>query len=495
MKLFRFAVIALLGFILNSCDSTRNVKPNLIIIHTDEHNFRTLGCYRELLSNDQAYVWGDGVEVETPNIDRLAHEGVLCDNYYAANPVCTPSRASFVTGLYPIATGAYKNDVPLNDDVVTFAEVLTNEGYSTSYVGKWHLDGEAKPGFAPARKFGFADNRYMFNRGHWKGLGIKDGQPYLLGRYNEEKQSQHVNIKELTDENFTTDFLISRALDILEREKDKPFCIMISLPDPHGPNSVRPPYDTMYKDMHFEKPRTMLSQISKLPRWSGAVGKDLVLELEQDKMQRYFGMVKCIDDNVGRILDFLDRNELAENTIVVFTSDHGDLMGEHHKHNKGNPYEASAKIPFILRYPAKINDGKIIRKAYTTNDFTPTILSMMGASALEYVHGMDASGDFLSSDKEIIDGRITYITSSNGGWIASVSNRYKLVLSPNEDPWLIDLQEDPDELINFYSDPGYSKIADKMKTELLKLAGEYKDPALNSKSKPLISKSISKLVE
>ena len=130
----------------------KSKQPNLLIIHTDEHNFRTLGCYREQLSDDQAFVWGKGVKVDTPHIDSIAHDGALCTSYYAASPVCTPSRASFISGLYPEATGSPVNDMPLNDGLVTFAEILKSRGYSTSYVGKWHLDGDAKPGFAPRRK-------------------------------------------------------------------------------------------------------------------------------------------------------------------------------------------------------------------------------------------------------------------------------------------------------------------------------------------------------
>ena len=114
-------------------------KPNLLIIMTDEHNLRTLGCYRDLLSNDQAFVWGNNVKVDTPHIDGLAKQGALFSNYYVTNPVCTPSRASFLSGLYPSDTGAWYNHQAFNKDVVTFAEVLEKYGYWTSYMGKWHL--------------------------------------------------------------------------------------------------------------------------------------------------------------------------------------------------------------------------------------------------------------------------------------------------------------------------------------------------------------------
>jgi len=455
---------------------SQHSKPNLVIILTDEHNFRTLGCYRELLSEEQAFVWGKGICVETPNIDRLAHEGSICNNFYASSPVCTPSRASFVSGNYPISTNSYRNDIPMFDNVVTFAQVLKESGYATSYVGKWHLDGNAKPGFAPKRKFGFEDNRYMFNRGHWKALEDKQGNPAIYGKYDPSTQKQSVNLKSVSDENFATDYLTSKTLEIMERDKNKPFCVMLSIPDPHTPNTVRPPYDTMYSKMTFQKPKTLKASAENLPGWAGVNKSNIINEYNQTDMQRYFGMVKCIDDNVGRILTFLDKNNLSKNTIVVFTSDHGDLMGEHHKNDKGNPYEASAKIPFVLRYPAKVKAGKVIETAYNNTDFTPTILGLIGINSNIKTHGVDASKDFLSDKKKIEGERISYITSSNQTWIAAVTKRYKLVLSFKDNPWLIDLQEDPDELINYYNNPAYKQIACKMQAELLGMAKKYKDP-------------------
>ncbi|MFY0652869.1 MAG: sulfatase [Cyclobacteriaceae bacterium] len=458
-------------------------KPNLLIIHTDEHNFRTLGCYRDQLSRYQAFIWGEGVEIKTPHIDRIASEGAICNNFYASSPVCTPSRASLVSGLYPIATGSPKNNLPMKDDIITFAEVLRREGYVTSYLGKWHLDGEAKPGFAPKRKFGFENNKYMFNRGHWKGLeDDENGNPKLMGEFNPKTQNAKLNVLTTDDQSFTTDYLTNKALEILDRDKEQPFCMMISLPDPHTPNLVRSPYDTMFNGLHFEKPITMKVSNDQFPKWI-SFEKNLVTEYEQEKMQRYFGMVKCIDDNVGRLLKFLDLNGLRDNTIVVFSSDHGDLMGEHKKHNKGNPYEASAKIPFIIRYPNKIPSGKVINKAFTTVDFTPTVLSLMNAPRISGVHGLNAGGDFLSSEKKINDDRITYITGSGSNWVCALNNRYKYILSISDEPWLFDLQEDPDEIINFYNDPEYKAVAGKMHKKLLAKLKKYDDPVLKSKKK------------
>lgn len=196
-------------------------------------------------------------------------------------------------------------------------------------------------------------------------------------------------------------------------------------------------------------------------------------------MARYFGMVKCIDDNVGKILNYLKSQGLEKNTIVVFTSDHGDLMGEHRKNNKGLPYETSACIPFVIRYPGKIPPGKVIHTAQCNVDFAPMALSMMGVTnGWPEFHGKDTSPDFLSPDKEVDGDRIVYFTNANSRWVAAASDRYKLVLSPTDDPWLFDLQKDPDEMVNFYNNPEYKPVVDRMQAELVTQMKRYGEPAL-----------------
>lgn len=472
----RLAGASLIASMGTSTLAGKSRQPNILILHTDEHNFRTLGCYRALMSEDQSYVWGAGVKVDTPNIDSLAAEGALCTSYYAASPVCTPSRASLVSGLYPIATGSPGNDMPLNDDIITFAEVFRKNGYATSYVGKWHLDGEAKPGFAPARKFGFEDNRYMINRGHWKNLKDTSNGPAVASLKNGEPS---YDVGDADEHSFTTDFLSDRAIRIIERDKAKPFCLMLAIPDPHGPDTVRKPYDSMFAHLNFEPPRTMNVDASSMPEW--AKQKKRVERLNQDRFQAYFGMVKCIDDNVGKILKYLSSQGLDKNTIVVFTADHGDLMGEHKMLNKGLPYETSARIPFIVRYPGKVPSGKIVRTTCSNVDFAPTILSLAGISHDQMTfHGKDTAADFLSPDKEVTGDRIVYYTHAGSKWAAAVNHRYKLILSPLDDPWLFDLEKDPDELINFYSNPEYKTVAKRFEAALLEQIKRYNDPILKT---------------
>ena len=453
-------------------------RPNVIIIQTDEHNLRTLGCYRDQMSPEQAFVWGKGNKVDTPHIDSLAKDGVICTNYFASSPVCTPSRASWVSGLYPQATGSPSNNMPLKDSIVTFAEVLRKRGYATSYLGKWHLDGNPKPGWAPARKFGFSDNRFMFNRGHWKKFGITKDGPQVASRQN-GKPSYALDGAD--EKSFATDWLVDRTLDILERDKEKPFCLMLALPDPHGPNTVRAPYDTMYDHLTFKQPVTMRKVLAALQNRPGCVtgGSNGVKKLSQSTLSKYFGMVRCIDDTVGRILAFLEKNGLTENTIVVFTSDHGDMMCEHCRMNKGLPYKTSVGIPFVLRYPAKVPAGKVIHTAYTTVDFFPTLMGLMGIKkGLPAFHGLDASRDFTSSEKELSDDRIVYVRHSAGAWVAAFDQRYKLVLSSADKPWLFDLETDPDELRNFFGRDGYQDVTKRLKKELLAQMKKFKEPAL-----------------
>ena len=258
---------------------------------------------------------------------------------------------------------------------------------------------------------------------------------------------------------------------------------MLSIPDPHGPDHVRAPYNTMFTDFKFENPRTMHTPNAKNPGWVNKKGKkNIAREIKQNNMAQYFGMVKCIDDNVGRLLAFLKENNLEDNTVVIFTSDHGDLLGEHGKLNKGVPYETSARVAFMLRYPDKVKAGKQIEKAYTMADFTPTILGLMGVDLSSYnFHGINASDDFKSKKKNIVNDRIVYITNANSRWVAAVNNQYKLVLSPLDKPWLFDLKEDPDELVNYYNDAAYVSVVNKMQKELYRQMKKYKEPLSISK--------------
>ncbi len=472
-------VLALRGRVLRADDDTRK---NLIVIQTDEHNFRTLGCYRQLLSDDQAYIWGPKAFVETPAIDALARDGLLCTSYYATSPVCTPSRASLFTGLYPQHTGAPQNNLPLKNGVATFASVLSEQGYATGYAGKWHLDGEGKPQWAPDRQFGFSDNRFMFNRGHWKKFELLAGQPRVAAR---QRGNPTYSLAGADSESFATDWLMSRAIDFVKQHASQPFCYHLSLPDPHGPNTVRAPYDTMFTDMVIRPPLTF-SQTNYNPQWGLPQGKNGTASFRADLMTQYFGMVKCIDDNVSRLLEELDNQGITEKTIVVFTSDHGDLCYEHGRLNKGVPYEASARIPMIIKAPGVIKAGQVVDQALGTVDFLPTIVTLLDSPAPQNVQGRDFSGliELEASDALSTATWQDMTVMRNAGlkasWLAAVSDRYKLVLSTNDKPWLFDLQSDPDELRNAYGLAENSAIIRELASHLLEYGQSVGDPFLDN---------------
>jgi len=463
-------------------------QPNLVIIMTDEHNLKTLGCYRELFND--SFVWGEGVEVKTPNIDSLARDGAIFTNFNTVAPLCTPSRASFLSGLYPHFTGAIHNHQAMYEDVVTFADILNKRAdYQTGYVGKWHLNGDEKPGFSnKERHFGFHHNKYQFNRGHWK---LFDEDPHT-GEINVYEWKHKHKVKSEIKDAYVTDFLFGKGFKFMKKriKEDKKFALMLSIPDPHGPNIIRPPYDTMYNHLNFTLPPSAVAAYHRKPALPGWVlrendlekADEMIKSIENDdkwqtNMRNYFGMVKLIDDKVGQLLSFLEKNGQDENTIIVFTSDHGDMMGEHGRYNKGNPYQSSAGVPFIIRYPGRVT-RKVINTAHSSTDFAPTILGLMGIdySGIAF-QGTDASDEILSNATSSTLEQVRFIAGPH--WAAAVDRQYKLVLSKYAPPWLFDLKKDPNEIINYSGNPSYNGIMEKLRHELRNAIEMYKFPLVN----------------
>jgi uncharacterized sulfatase len=215
--------------------------------------------------------------------------------------------------------------------------------YILNHIQKWHLNGEERPGWGDESNhhdFGFNHKKYLFNQGHWKFLeeDIINGK---MQAYTYEEGEDKFSGRE--EEHFTTDFLFDRGIEFMEenRQNDDPFLAFLSIPDPHAPKDVRPPYDTMFKDMHFQLPYTARAVANKSPAsplWNSHNHMDVPLDdvdayldeyenwtFFQESFQKYFGMVKCIDDNVGKLLMYLKSAGIDNNTIIVFTSDHGDV--------------------------------------------------------------------------------------------------------------------------------------------------------------------------
>ena len=469
---------------------------------TDQHNFRTIGCYRDYLiaknQADQAFVWGPNVEVETPNLDRLAKEGALFTNFHTTSPLCTPNRASFVSGLYPAFTGADRNHKQMNDTVVTFAQVLKENGYDTAYFGKWHLNGEEVPGFGEQSSFydfGFNNIKYLFNQGHWKFIEETDDgimKAYTFNEGREKFAGKHAK-------HFATDYIFDRGIDFMEqnrKEAKKPFVAFLSIPDPHPPKRVRPPFSTMYDHFNFTLPYTAKAAARfdpASPKWSwhefkNTPSNDTEKHLEdyqndyfyQNSMRKYFGMVKCIDVNIGKLLSYLEDAGLDENTVIAFTSDHGDLLSEHARFNKNSPYRTSAGIPFIIRHPQGIKAGKVVETAYTSVDFAPTILNYLDVTNhnVEF-QGRDFSDELSSnemiSSKDVI--RYVFDSGYRKKWAAAVMKQYRLVVSDREVPFLFDLDQDPNEIYNYFNKID-GKVQERLLKRLYKAMAKYKMPVI-----------------
>ena len=414
-------------------------RPNLIIIYTDEHHFNTLGCY-------------GGATVETPHIDAIANSGARCTSFYAATPVCSPSRASLISGLYPQNTGVERNDIPLDPKTITFATLLRDQGYATGWCGKWHLAGTGKPQWAPPNAFGFEDNRFMFNRGHWKKLADGPGGPRVDS--TNAKGVPDYGLEGADEDSYATDWLMTKTIEFVEEHRERPFCYVTSLPDPHGPNRVRAPYNTQFVGRDIEIPASYYKPESSVPAWAPRNPK-INPRWIRANLPQYYGMVKCIDDNVGRLLHVLRRLEILDNTVIVLTSDHGDLCGEHGRSEKGNPYEGSARIPFLLSYPGVVPSGLVIDQALNTTDILPTLMSLMDVPVKHPVDGRNAATLFRGERAEDWND-FTVIRSTRGKpWVAAVTDDLKLVLSVQDKPWLFDLRDDPEELTNRFGQPQY----------------------------------------
>lgn len=437
-----------------------SAKPNVLIIQTDQQSLWTLGCY-------------GGTLIDTPNIDRLAKEGAMLTNFFTNSAVCTPSRGCFVTGRYPHCNGAFRNDMPLHAEEKTFAHVLRDNGYNTGYAGKWHLNGPDSPGWmTPDMSMGFEDCRYMFNSGHFKeAIEHIDCPPELSRKLG-------------NDTTYMTDWLADKTVEFLEQsaELNKPFLYMVSIPDPHQPYAVRAPYDTMFRPEDMPIPSTFyeenLPDWAEWDEWGRQACFPIAMEDRERKLQsikaQYCGMVKCIDDNVGKILASLQENGLSDNTIVVFTTDHGEYMGEHGLMSKNNLYESAYRIPFLIRWSGNIAEGAVIDSFLTTVDFQQTLLGLIGLSPCGREQGRDASpllrGLTIPWENE------AYIHPNDVPRTGIFTPRFELayvglgwnLFEEFQDHILYDRINDPEQTRNLFLEPDYQPVVKELTARIIR---------------------------
>jgi arylsulfatase A-like enzyme len=398
-------------------------KPNVLFVLSDQWRYSALGTSR---NRDES--------VKTPHLDAIAKQGVVFHRCFSAHPLCTPNRSAIITGRFPHQTGMIENNLMLPPEEVCIGDVFSKAGYTTHYIGKWHMDGAAKPGFVPPgwRRRGFKTFE-GFNRGHeyYRSPTFTDGGEKMKSRVRYEPQLQ-----------------ADLAIEFMKKNREKPFFCYVSWGPPHTP--YKPP--KRYKDVY--KP----ADVKLRPNVAAAHKKKARADLAN-----YFGLCTSLDDQFGRLMKALQDLGLAANTLVVFTADHGDLHYSHGKQYKNQPEDESLHVPLIMRMPGAIKAGQQVETLVSSVDLMPTVLSLCGLPVPRSCSGTDKS----AAAREGKDpGNISVYAERGPQWRAVIKGGHKLIVRSGGKPaQLYDLEKDPYEMKNLLDDPARKKILNEMVAE------------------------------
>ena len=504
---------------LSSCETPQSASettspPNILFIMTDDHAKNAVSAYGSRL-------------IQTPNIDRLAREGIKFNRSFVTNSICGPSRAVFLTSKYSHINGFKDNSDQFDSSQQTYPKILQANGYYTAVVGKWHLRSVPQ---------GFDYWNVLIDQGHY---------------YNPDMVEMGDTSRII---GYTTDVITDIAIRTIDQVKDQPFCIMVQHKAPHRNWMPNIPHLDRFDTVTFPLPPTFYddyrgrsraaaeqdmeiknmfySQDMKLylpegeidpgsggnaahdPQKAWAInygrlteqqkqawdayykpisddfyarnlqGNELQEWLYQRYMQDYLGSIVSVDENIGRLLDHLEQKGILDQTLVVYTSDQGFFLGEHGWYDKRFIYEESMGMPLVMRWPEKISQGAVNNNLVLNLDMAPTLLEIAGISVPSDMQGRSFTQLF---DKEYSqDWRKSvyyHYYEYPHGWHKTKrhngvrTDRYKLIHFYNDiDDWeLYDLEEDPYEVNNLYQDPDYQSLTDSLKSELARLIDFYGD--------------------
>ena len=450
-------------------------RPNILFIFTDQQRADTMACY----GNDL---------ISTPNLNALASRSFVFENGYVSSPICTPSRSTIMTGLWPHVSGCLKNNIRLEDSVSTIADLLPQE-YRTAYYGKWHLGNEVilQHGFDEWVSIEDQYREYYTDEEH---LSVfSDYHHFLVDRgHVPDKESEGSMVfsrdyaAALPEELTKATFLGNRASEFIHRNKDNPFALYVNIFEPH------PPYDGPFNDMYdpqsipvggafMQDPPANASLVHRLRAeeslagsgFDGDSAEPLSEEYWRALIARYWGMVTLVDKAVGTMMQALEDAGVADNTIVVYSSEHGDQLGEHNVIQKAVFYEQSVKVPMLMRVPWLTDGETRVPGRYSHIDTVPTLLELVGADVPGHLQGesrvpvLKGEATLVGNDVMIdwtgrnleppgrfqelkniqdVDHRILI---SHDGW--------KLNLGEGDQGELYDLNGDPTESANLFDDP------------------------------------------
>lgn len=497
IKQWMLATWALVGLAL----PVQARPPNILYIMADDHATNAISAYGSHLTS----------VFKTPHIDRLAKEGIRMDRTYCVNAICTPSRASILTGQYGHVNGVKTLADPLPPEAINVAGLLREGGYETVLFGKWHLKTEP---------FGFDYWKVGPGQGKYHNPTFKEiGTPYA-GRKGGKVAS-----------GYYTDLVTDYALDWLKaRASSKPFALFLHHKAPHGKWEPAkrhrdflaevdlPEPDSLWEDFSHRSPasrnygtsishrladrRNMIDDVSST-RWptaridmQGLTEKEQTRAAYQKYVKDYLRCVKAVDENVGRVLDYLDQAGLTANTLVVYTSDQGMFLGEHDYFDKRWIYEEAFRMPFMARLPGTIPAGITTDALCANIDFAPTLLSYAGLPVPDAMQGRSFH-HILETGKKPDTWRTAlyyrYWMHLAGhhipGHFGVRTDRYKLIffhglplgssgaIDRSTPPgWeLYDLQKDPQEIRNVYTNPEYKALSKQLKRELLRIKAAFGD--------------------
>lgn len=498
--------------LLSSCGAaeSESKQPNILFIMSDDHTSQAIGVYGSRLAELNP----------TPNIDRIAKEGIYMENAFCTNAISTPSRACILSGQYSQTNGILDLDGTLDVSKQSLPRELKSLGYETAIIGKWHLGGT--PEEFDYYNVYYGQGRYfdpiLFERGLTDSLPVK----YL----NETKMRPGRQYK-----GHESDVLTDITLDWLENKRDesKPFFLCHQFKAPHDYFEFNPKYADYLEDTFIPEPESLWdreghgsvatrgyndSLIDTLGSSVGRrnkirdMGRDLKMNVDpalsddeykhvvyQEFLKRYLRCVKGVDDNVKRLMDYLEQNDMLDNTIIIYTGDQGFFLGEHDYIDKRWIYDEAMRMPLLIRYPEAIRAGQSCDAIVNNVDFAPTIIDMAGGKTPEYMQGESFKDILYSGDVPDDWRRATYYRywmhmahqHGNPAHFGIRTKDYKLIffygvnfndivpprsLSLFQTPaaWeLYDLRKDPFEMNNVYGEPEYVQIGKELKQQLKEL--------------------------
>jgi arylsulfatase A-like enzyme len=468
--------------------------PNLLFVMSDDHAAHAISAYSEAS--------GRPVINRTPNLDRIAEEGMRFDSCFCTNSICTPSRASILTGTYSHVNGVTTLATPMDNTLDTFPKRLRAAGYQTAVFGKWHL------GHGPEHDpTGFDRWRVLPGQGHYH-------NPVMLQPRDDGRGHTIVERG-----GYVTDLITDDSLRWLERrDPDRPFALLCHHKAPHRSWEPSRRHFSLYDDVDIAEPETLFDDHEGRAEVVAAMRMrimdlDPVVDLKatvppglseddeirwryQRYIKDYLRTIASIDENVGRLLDWLDANGLAENTIVVYTSDQGFFLGDHGWFDKRMMYEESVAMPLLVRYPAVIEPGSVCDDIALNVDFAPTFLELGGVDVPDGMQGTSLVPLLAGECPDDWQQSMYYRYWMHDDAIHRVPAHYgvrtrthKLIgyyndpldqvgaREPSSPPeWeLFDLVADPAELHNVIGDPAYREVARELQTELARLQARVGD--------------------